>query len=385
MKNIIHFQFHGLLIIWLAMLMAVARAAAQATEFYQISGPAASTILSFNQEGMLTWSNALPGATYTVQMATAMNPPNWADYIQIPTTSALNIDKIIDFNPPTGMALIPAGSYTIGNSIGDSDIADAIPTTVNVSAFYMDVNLVSSSQWLLVYNYATNNGYVFDNPGSAKGGTYPIEMVDWFDSVKWSNARSQQAGLTPVYYTDAAMTMIYTNGQDANPYPNWAANGYRLPTEAEWEKAARGGLYGLRFPWGDTISELQANYGGSPSDLSYDLGPGGYNDVGSIGGTDPATSPVGSFPPNNYGLYDMAGNVEEWCWDWYMGPPYPTGSPYLGGTDPRGPASSTYSERVLRGGNWSYDARASRTAYRDYINEPAATYIIIGFRCVRAY
>ena len=79
--------------------------------------------------------------------------------------------------------------------------------------------------------------------------------------VKWSNARSQQAGLTPVYYTDAGLTQVYTNGEMCTTvYVNWAANGYRLPTEAEWEKAARGGLSGQRFPWGNTISESQANY-----------------------------------------------------------------------------------------------------------------------------
>ena len=89
-----------------------------------------------------------------------------------------------------------------------------------------------------------------------------MQTVDWYDVVKWCNARSQQAGLTPVYYTDTDLTQVYTNGERIR-YVNWTANGYRLPTEAEWEKAARGGLSGQRFPWGNTISESQANYYGT--------------------------------------------------------------------------------------------------------------------------
>jgi hypothetical protein len=106
-----------------------------------------------------------------------------------------------------------------------------------VSAFYMDTNLVSYGQWKVVYNYATNKNYGFDSTSYGKADNQPVCFtVDWYDSVKWCNARSQQASLKPVYYTDAGMTQVYTNGDVDALYPNWSANGYRLPTEAEWEK-----------------------------------------------------------------------------------------------------------------------------------------------------
>jgi formylglycine-generating enzyme required for sulfatase activity len=132
-------------------------------------------------------------------------------------------------------------------------------------------------------------------------------------------------------------------------------------------------LSGQRFPWGDTISESQANYYGDTADYSYDLGPNGYNALSDTGA--PYTSPVGYFPANGYGLYDMAGNVFEWCWDWY-GTPY--GQPTT--TNPTGPASGSY--RVLRGGGWGYDAGSARCAFRLIFN-PYYDYNSFGFRCVR--
>jgi sulfatase modifying factor 1 len=362
--------------IMLACVASVHQAAAQGARYFRISGPAATTITAFNPDGTLVWSNAQPGATYTVQTVTFLpGGTNWTDYLQIPTTISINTNQLIDFNPPAGMTLIPAGVFTIGNSIGDSDLTDADPTNVTVSAFYTDVNLVSYSQWQSVYNWAATNGYGFGNPGAGKAADNPVQTVDWYDAVKWCNARSQQAGLAPVYYTDADLTQVYTNGE-VTVYVNWTAGGYRLPTEAEWEKAARGGLSGKRFPWGNTISESQANYYGDTSISSYDSGPNGYNPIGSIGGTSPATSPVGSFAANGYGLYDMAGNVGEWCWDCF------DGTPYTGGIDPRGPASG--SSRVLRGGVWGDVASNERCAYRNGGFPYFATYNY-GFRCVRGH
>jgi formylglycine-generating enzyme len=277
-----------------------------------------------------------------------------------------------------GMALVPAGSYTMGDTLDGEK--DAVAISVTVSAFYMDVNLVSSNQWAAVYAYATGQGYTFDNAGSARAGNNPVQTVNWYDCVKWSNARSQQAGLTPVYYTDTGLTEIYTNGEVDAIFPNWAANGYRLPTEAEWEKAARGGLSGQRFPWGDTISESQANYFGATGTFSYDLGPNGFNVAFDTGG-EPYTSPVGYFVPNGYGLYDMAGNVVEWCWDWF-------GTPYGQSTtnNPTGPVSGD-GNRVSRGGSWGLGAYNSRCADRmwdaPYASPSYGTADNGGFRCVR--
>lgn len=276
--------------------------------------------------------------------------------------------------PPPGMVLIPAGAFTLGNSIAaDTDITDATPVSTTVSAFYMDVNEVTLSQWQAVYFWAKDNGYTDLPAGSGKGPNHPVQTVSWHDCVKWCNARSEQEGKTPVYYTNDAQTTIYKTGSVnvTNAQAKWTANGYRLPTEAEWEKAARGGRSGQRFPWGNTITQNLANYNGNTA-RDYDLGPNGYNAIGSVGGTSPATSPVGSFASNGYGLNDMAGNVYEWCWDWY-------GTPYAGGTDPKGAA--TGSNRMVRGGFWDNSAYDARCARRENI-VPSSAFSSIGFRAV---
>jgi formylglycine-generating enzyme required for sulfatase activity len=271
-------------------------------------------------------------------------------------------------DPAAGMAPIPAGSFTMGDTLdGESD---AVPTSVYVSAFYMDTNLVSYTLWMEVYAWATNHHYSLNFQSSCKTNSYPMQYITWYNVLAWCNAKSQLAGLTPAYYCEAALKHPYTNGYGLAVYPNWAANGYRLPTEAEWEKAARGGADGQRFPWGDTISESQANYNGKTYAYSYDLGPNGYNSAFAFGGT-PYVSTVGYFAPNGYGLCDMAGNVAEWCWDEY-GTPY--GQPTT--NNPTGPATGT--ARVMRGSNWDDDASYARCAARRSMNP----YSEAGFRCV---
>jgi formylglycine-generating enzyme required for sulfatase activity len=276
---------------------------------------------------------------------------------------------------PSGMALIPAGSFTMGDTFNEGWSGELPLHTVYVSAFYMDKYDVTLALWQQVYNWAVAHGYGFDYVGSGKAANHPVQTIDWYDSVKWCNARSEMEGRVPAYYTSAALAVVYRSGDldISNACVNWNA-GYRLPTEAEWEKAARGGANGQRFPWGNTISESQANYY-SCYCYTYDLSNTGYNPMFNDG-VYPYTSPVGYFVPNGYGLYDMAGNVWQWCWDWYGD--YSSGSQ----TDPRGPTTGQYgSDRVFRGGDWGYYAVGCRSAYRsDY--SPTFRGIYMGFRSV---
>jgi formylglycine-generating enzyme required for sulfatase activity len=226
----------------------------------------------------------------------------------------------------------------------------------------MDRCEVTKALWDEVANWNGGNGYDYLHHGSGKAANHPVQWVSWYDCVKWCNARSQKNGRTPVYYTDAAMTQVYKTDLLSEPYVKATANGYRLPSDVQWQYAARGGVASHRFPWGDSddIQHSRANYY-SVSLLIYDTSPTkdyhpAYND-----GVMPYTSPVGSFAPNGYGLYDMAGNVSELCYEWYYG------------------TSCSYPSRVERGGSWSTDANYCKVCVRAPNFYPA-TGNFIGFR-----
>jgi sulfatase modifying factor 1 len=278
------------------------------------------------------------------------------------------VDEISEIE---GFSLIPAGAFTMGDSL-DGD-GDAPTRWVTLDAFYMGKYEVTKAEWDEVRTWGLSNGYTDLAAGSGKASNHPVQSINWYEMVKWCNARSQKEGLTPVYYINDAQTTIYKTGyvDVTNAQVKWPANGYRLPTEAEWEKAARGGLSGKRFPWGDTISHSQANY------YSYDLSASANNYHPSYATGDfPYTSPVGAFAANGYGLYDMTGNVIEWCWDWYG--TYAAGSQ----TNPRGATSGSL--RVYRGGGWCNSASGCGVAYRSRYNPTYSFNSDFGFRVARS-
>jgi formylglycine-generating enzyme required for sulfatase activity len=295
--------------------------------------------------------------------------------------------------PNASMVFVPAG---FGQP---SKIADTVFPRYDIftSAFFMDKFEVSQSVWDTVHNWAITNGYNFNNTGTATGPNHPVTGISWYDAVKWCNARSEREGLTPVYYTDPARTQVYRTGQVLldNNWVAWEANGYRLPTVAEWIKAYRGGQAGGFFPWPsyfgtrqDNINPNLANYVNSgdpfedPNDWwsRFNTTPVGYYNGNQ--------TPQGPNNPNGYGLYDMAGNVGEWCWDreftnWY--------SDYAEARD-----DNSKGPNLGQGANRYWSGDMDYNAFERMYASPAASGYTstspaygwggtpIGFRCVRS-
>jgi formylglycine-generating enzyme required for sulfatase activity len=233
------------------------------------------------------------------------------------------------------MVPIPAGKFIMG----DKDEVDAPPHEVVVDAFLMDAHLVTQDLFQKI---------IGTNPSRWKGGTNPVEQLRWSEAAKFCNKRSEAEGLQPCYDLSTLKC-------------NFDANGYRLPTEAEWEYACRAGTSTAWF-FGDNPAKLgdyawfQKNAGGK-------------------------TKAVGQKRPNPWGLYDMAGNVWEWCNDFYKVDYYTESSR----ENPRGPV--TGEKMVLRGGAFKFSAESCRSGYR-YNESPGSAdvcfgYDIYGFRCVR--
>lgn len=283
-------------------------------------------IESFNSTGQLVFNEVTGATNYVVEQSYSLSG-EWSPLTNIPPsgtgsiTSSIPISAMATFFRtiaqippplplPASMALIPGGTNSGTNPLGTGEYY-SVPYPENysltVSSFYMDRTEVTKAQWDTVYNWAVANGYSFDNAGTGNASNHPVRKVSWYDCVKWCNARSQMMNRTPCY-TVAGST--YKTGQ-SSPDSNFNANGFRLPTNDEWEYAARGGLNSKRFPWGDTINHRDANYEANGSAYSYDTSS--YTTGTYHPSYDGGTSPVGSFSPNGYGLYDMVGNVWEWC------------------------------------------------------------------------
>jgi len=221
---------------------------------------------------------------------------------------------------PEGFVFIKGGTFIMGSPAEESGrSSNEIQHRVTVSSFYMGRYEVQQSDYEEVMGA---------NPSSTKGFNLPVTDVSWFDAVEYCNRLSQRDGLTPAY-------TISGSGDNRTVTWNRNANGYRLPTEAEWEYSCRAGTT-TAYNTGETISNDTGWYDKNSGDRTH---------------------PVGEKPANAWGLYDMHGNVSEWCWDWHGD--YSTSNQ----TDPVGASSGSI--RVVRGGHWSYSVQGVRSAYRD--------------------
>ena len=266
--------------------------------------------------------------------------------------AALEKEKLI-----RELVQVTGGTFQMGSTTGS--LNETPVHSVTLGAFYIDKTEITYENWTDVRNWGLTHGYA-DLPEGRNGcsGTthHPVTEVDWYDILKWCNASSEKDGLTPVYYTSNTLTTVYRTGQLnlAAAAVKWTADGYRLPTEAEWEFAARGGTKSQGYTY-------------SGSKIVDDVAWCGDNSGNN-------THPVSTKGANELGIYDMSGNVWEWCWDWYGS--YSSTAQ----TDPKGPTSGR--RRVLRGGSFDVSDSSCHVSVRS-IGSPHLRNHFVGFRCVR--
>ncbi len=237
---------------------------------------------------------------------------------------------------PPEMVFVQGGTFEMGCTPEQIDCeSDESPAhEVTIPDFYIGQYEVTQAQWAAVVpEYAPNYGF-------GEGNSHPAYYISWYDAVTFCNRLSQQEGYTPAYYTDPGFTQVYDalgNGS-GTIYWDLTTNGYRLPTEAEWEYAARGGALSQGFLYsGSNNIDTVAWYSGNENGESR---------------------PVGTKAANELNIYDMSGNIREWCWDWYDETYYNI-SPTCA---PSGVNNSLY--RVHRGSSWSNPALVCRVAFR---------------------